>query len=178
MGGELETPPDPPESRWAELGLQAIGRLPATGDLVEFRAEVKLLRVAAVGPKTVALEVIRAAPGDETDIGTRVETPLRDYLEAWGEGTFSAPGEGAETSSSAAPPGAQTTRGAAELTRPSLPPAPLLSAGGALCTTPAVDGEIHLPGIPFVPRGRGGHLGPERRLLAAHTGLSVSASAR
>jgi hypothetical protein len=45
-------------------------------------------------------------PGDETEIGTRVETPLRDYLEGWGEGTFSAPNEDAETSSSAAPQGA------------------------------------------------------------------------
>jgi hypothetical protein len=64
------------------------------------------LRVAAVGPETVALEVIQAAPGDETEIGTRIQTTLRDYLEAWGEGTFSAPNEDAETSSSAAPPGA------------------------------------------------------------------------
>ena len=70
------------------------------------RAERKLLRVAAVGPGSVALEVVQAAPGDEPEIGTRAETPLRDYLETWGEGTFSAPSEGAETSSSAAPPGA------------------------------------------------------------------------
>ena len=106
MEREPETPLDPPESRWAELGLQAIGRMPRTGDLVAFRAEMKLLRIAAVGPETVALEVVQAAPGDEPEIGTRVETPLRDYLEAWGEGTFSAPSEDVETSSSAAPPGA------------------------------------------------------------------------
>jgi hypothetical protein len=106
VGEEQDTPVERPKSCWAELGLQAIGRLPATGDLVEFRAEEKLLRVAAVGPETVALKVVRAAPGDEPQIGTRIETPLRDFLEAWGEGTFSAPSEGAETSSSAAPPGA------------------------------------------------------------------------
>jgi hypothetical protein len=53
------------------------------------------LRVAAVGPARVALEVVRAAPGDEPEIGTRAETPLRDYLEAWG--TFSGPNEDAET---------------------------------------------------------------------------------
>ena len=100
------TPVEAPDSPWAELGLEAIGRMPRAGDLVAFRAERKLLRVAAVGPETVALEVVRAAPGDEPEIGTRVETTLRDYLEAWGEGAFSAPGEGAETSSSAAPPGA------------------------------------------------------------------------
>ena len=106
MEREPEPPIDPPESRWAELGLRAIGRSPRTGDLVAFRAEMKLLRIAAVGPETVALEVVQAAPGDEPEIGTRVETPLRDYLEAWGEGTFSAPSEDVETSSSAAPPGA------------------------------------------------------------------------
>jgi hypothetical protein len=93
--GEPDTPVERPESRWAELGLQAIGRSPQVGDLVAFRAEKKLLRIAAVGPETVVLEVVQAAPGDEPEIGTRVETPLRNYLEAWGEGTFSAPGEGA-----------------------------------------------------------------------------------
>ena len=85
---------------------------PRTGDLVAFRAEGKLLRVAAVGPDTVVLEVVGAAKGDETQVGTRTETTLRDYLEAWGEGTFSAPSEGSETPSSAAPP---TPRPPAEL---------------------------------------------------------------
>jgi hypothetical protein len=74
------------ESCWAELGLRAIGRVPRAGDLVAFRAEQKLLRFAAVGPETVMLEVVRAAPGDGPEIGTRVEKPLRDYLEAWGRG--------------------------------------------------------------------------------------------
>ena len=95
MGGEPDTPLERPESRWAELGLRAIGRMPRAGDLVAFRAEGKLLRVAAVGPDTVVLEVVRAAKGDEPQVGTRVRTTLRDYLEAWGEGTFSAPSEGA-----------------------------------------------------------------------------------
>ena len=94
VGGEQDTPVERPESRWAELGLRAIGRVPRAGDLVAFRAEKKLLRVASVGPETVALEVVQAAPGDEPEIGTRIQTPLRDYLEAWGEGTFSAPSEG------------------------------------------------------------------------------------
>ena len=104
--GEPNKPVERPESRWAELGLQAIGRVPRVGDLVAFRAEMKLLRVAAIGPETIALEVVQAAPGAEPHVGTRTEKPLRDYLEAWGEGTFSAPSESAETSSSAAPPGA------------------------------------------------------------------------
>lgn len=69
--------------------------MPRAGDLVVFRAEGRLLRVVAVGPDTVALEVARAAAGDEPQVGARTETTLRDYLEAWGEGTFSAPGEGA-----------------------------------------------------------------------------------
>ena len=88
-------PVEAPGSRWAELGLEAIGRLPRVGDLVAFRAEKKLLRVAAVGPETVALEVVRVAPGDEREIGWRIETSLCDYLQAWGEGSFSTPGEGA-----------------------------------------------------------------------------------
>ena len=165
MGGEPETPFDAPESRWAELGLRAIGRMPRAGDLVAFRAEQKLLRVAAVGPETVALEVVQAAPGDETEIGTRIEKTLRDYLEAWGEGTFSAPNADAETSSSAAPPGAETTRGAAELTgcpshpRPSFRPA-AHSAGGRREPHPFVSASS--------PRCRGGHLGPQRGPLAAH----------
>jgi hypothetical protein len=95
VGEEPETPVDAPVSRWAELGLPAIGRVPRVGDLVAFRAERKLLRVAAVGPEAIALEVVQAAPGDEPEIVTRVETPLRDYLEARGESTFSAPSEGA-----------------------------------------------------------------------------------
>ena len=106
MGEEPDTPLERPESRWAELGLRAIGRSPRTGDLVAFRAEGKLLRVSAVGPDTVVLEVVGAAKGDETQVGTRTETTLRDYLEAWGEGTFSAPSDGSETPSSAAPPDA------------------------------------------------------------------------
>ena len=77
-------PVERPESRWAELGLEAIGRMPRAGDLVAFRAEMRLLRVAAAGPETVALEGDGAAPGDEREIGTRMETPLRDYLEAGG----------------------------------------------------------------------------------------------
>ena len=103
MEEEPDTPVERLESRWAELGLRAIGRDPRAGDLVAFRAEKKLLRVAAVGPDTVTLEVVQAAPGDEPEIGTRVETTLRDYLEAWSEGTFSAPSGDAETSRTAAP---------------------------------------------------------------------------
>ncbi len=96
MGEEPDTPVERPESRWAELGLRAIGRSPQAGDLVAFRADGRLLRVAAVGPDAVTLEVVRAAPGDEPQVGARTETTLRDYLEAWGEGTFSAPSEDAE----------------------------------------------------------------------------------
>ena len=98
MGGEPDTPVERPESRWAELGLPAIGRMPRAGDLVAFRAEGKLLRVAAVGPDTVVLEVVRAAPATSHRSGRASGTRLRDYLEAWGEEpppTFSAPSEGA-----------------------------------------------------------------------------------
>ena len=57
MGREPDAPLERPESRWAELGLRAIGRSPRTGDLVAFRAEMKLLRIVVVGPDTVVLEV-------------------------------------------------------------------------------------------------------------------------
>lgn len=84
-------PVEVPESEWARLGLDAIGRLPAPGDLVSFPAEQKLLRVVAVGTDTLNLRVVEAAPGDESDLGTLIETSLRDYLDAWGEGTFTEP---------------------------------------------------------------------------------------
>ena len=100
------TPERADDPRWAELGLPAIGRTPRAGDLVALPAEGKPLRVTAIGPETIVLEVVQAAPRDEPDVGTRTETTLCDYLEAWGEGAFSAPGGGADASSSAAPPGA------------------------------------------------------------------------
>lgn len=88
------TPVEVPDSLWARLGLEAIGRLPLLGDQVAFPAERRVFRVAALGPETVTLEVIHSAAGDGTEVGARIVTSLREYLEAWGEGTLSAPSEG------------------------------------------------------------------------------------
>lgn len=80
------------DSEWAELGLDTLGRLPIPGDLASFPAERKLLQVVAVEPGTLTLRVVQAAPEDDADVGRLLDTTLRDYLEAWGEGTFSAAG--------------------------------------------------------------------------------------
>ena len=77
------------DSEWAALGLDTLGRLPVPGDLVAFPAERKLLRIVAVEPDMLTLEIVKAAPEDQADVGALRQTTLRDYLEAWGEGTFS-----------------------------------------------------------------------------------------
>ena len=99
----------------------------------------------------MALEGVQAAPDDEAEIGTRVETTLRDYLEAWGEGTFSAPNEDAE------------------LRRVCLAPRPLLSAGGAL-RSPAEDGNP-TPSYPLRPRAAEGATWGHRGALSRRTEL-------
>ena len=63
-----------------------------THDGAKLDARERLFRIPGPIPG-LSLFLRYLPPADRS--GTRIETTLRDYLEAWGESTFSAPREGA-----------------------------------------------------------------------------------